>query len=85
VETYEVTFDETMPCTSPIFEHADHGQMGEIIFVEEEQDAIDCAISSHFHRLPQSSLLPLLQLTDPVGGLRLPKVLKNMINNVSQA
>jgi hypothetical protein len=35
-----VTFDETMPCTSSIFEHADYGHIGETIFVE-EQDHID--------------------------------------------
>lgn len=38
VETCEVTLDETMPCTSPIFEHVDHGRMGETIFMEEDLD-----------------------------------------------
>jgi hypothetical protein len=35
-----VTFDETMPCTSSMFEHADYGHIGETIFME-EQDHVD--------------------------------------------
>jgi hypothetical protein len=39
METYKVTFDETSPSPSPIFEHVGHVQMGEIIFEEEQEDA----------------------------------------------
>jgi hypothetical protein len=41
METYEVTFDETISCASHVFEHEDDGQMGQTIFVEEEQDDTD--------------------------------------------
>jgi hypothetical protein len=41
METSEVNFDETSPNPSSIFEHADPDQMGETIFVEEEQDDTD--------------------------------------------
>lgn len=39
METCEVTFDETMPCTKNIFEVANEEEFGESIFVEEEDDA----------------------------------------------
>ena len=38
VETCEVTFDETMPCSTPVFECAGDQEIGESIFVEEEQE-----------------------------------------------
>jgi hypothetical protein len=39
-ETCEVTFDETMPCSVPVFESAGDKEIGESIFVEEnEEDA----------------------------------------------
>ena len=38
VETYEVTFDETMPCSTPLFDCAGDQEIGESIFVEEEQE-----------------------------------------------
>jgi hypothetical protein len=38
METCEVTFDETAPCPSPVFEPAGLDQMGQTIFVEEEHD-----------------------------------------------
>ena len=38
METCGVTFDETMPCTAPIFESAGEDELGESIFVEEEQE-----------------------------------------------
>lgn len=41
MEIYEVTFDETISCASPVFEHEDDGQMGQTIFVEQEQDNAD--------------------------------------------
>ena len=39
METCEVTFDETMPCTKNFFEVAGEEEFGERIFVEEEDDA----------------------------------------------
>ena len=41
VETCEVTFDETMPCSTPIFDYAGDQEIGESIFVEEEQEDAD--------------------------------------------
>ena len=41
METYEITFDETMPCTTSIFECAGEQEIGESIFVEEEQEDAD--------------------------------------------
>jgi hypothetical protein len=41
VETCEVTFDETMPCSTPVFECACDQKIGESIFMEEEQDDAD--------------------------------------------
>jgi hypothetical protein len=39
--TYEVTFDETTPCPSHVFELAGPDQMGHTIFVEEEHNNAD--------------------------------------------
>jgi hypothetical protein len=39
VETCEVTFNETMPSSSPIFECAGDQEIGESIFVEEQENA----------------------------------------------
>ena len=41
METCEVTFDETMPCSSHVFECAGDQEIGESIFVEEEQEDAD--------------------------------------------
>ena len=41
METCGVTFDETMPCTAPIFESAGEDELGESIFVEEEEEDAD--------------------------------------------
>jgi hypothetical protein len=41
METCELTFDETSPSPSPIFELAGPDHMGQTIFVEEEQDNTD--------------------------------------------
>jgi hypothetical protein len=41
METCEVTFDETAPCPSPLFEPAGPAKMGQTIFVEEEHDDAD--------------------------------------------
>ena len=41
METCEVTFDETMPCSTPVFDCASDKEIGESIFVEEEQEDAD--------------------------------------------
>jgi hypothetical protein len=41
VETCEVTFDKTMPCSSPIFEYAGDQEIGESIFVEEDEEGAE--------------------------------------------
>jgi hypothetical protein len=41
METCEVTFDETMPCSSPIFECAGDREIGESTFVEEDEEGAD--------------------------------------------
>jgi hypothetical protein len=41
VETCEVTFDETMPCSVPIFESTCDKEIGESIFVEENEEDAD--------------------------------------------
>jgi hypothetical protein len=41
METCEVTFVETAPCPSRVFERAGLDQMGQTIFVEEEHDDAD--------------------------------------------
>jgi hypothetical protein len=41
METYEVTFYETAPCPSHVFEPAGPHQMGQTIFMEEEHDDAD--------------------------------------------
>ncbi|MFS9531535.1 hypothetical protein Q6247_25515, partial [Klebsiella pneumoniae] len=37
VETCEITFDETMACTTPVFEISGEHEMGQSIFEEEEE------------------------------------------------
>jgi hypothetical protein len=41
VETCEVTFNETMPCATPVFDFAGDKELGESIFVEKEQEDAD--------------------------------------------
>jgi hypothetical protein len=41
VETCEVTFDETMPCSVPVFESAGDQEIDESIFVEENEEDVD--------------------------------------------
>jgi hypothetical protein len=41
VATYEVTFDETMLCSVPVFESAGDKEIGESIFVEENEKDVD--------------------------------------------
>jgi hypothetical protein len=38
VETCEVTFDETQPCSQLVFECAGDDELGEVIFQEEEHE-----------------------------------------------
>jgi hypothetical protein len=65
MDTCEVTFNETAPCPSHVFEPAGLDQMGQTIFVEEEHDDTDWVALEPTSQPPQSSLLPLLRLTDP--------------------
>ena len=39
METCEVTFNETMPCSTPIFDCVGDQEIGESSFVEEQEDA----------------------------------------------
>jgi hypothetical protein len=64
VETCEVTFDETMPCLVPVFQCAGDQEIGESIFVEEnEEDAeptsstapVESAMTTSAHGLDPSS------------------------------
>jgi hypothetical protein len=41
VETCEVTFDETMPCSSPVFDCVGDRKVGESIFVEKDEEGAD--------------------------------------------
>jgi hypothetical protein len=41
METCDVTFNETAPCPSPVFEAIDPDHMGQTIFVEEDHDDTD--------------------------------------------
>ena len=56
METCEVTFDETIPCATFVFERAGEDELGEIIFVEEEQEMPIGVIPNRLHQLPLSSL-----------------------------
>jgi hypothetical protein len=38
VESYEVTFDEKMPCSTHVFDCAGDQEIGESIFVEQQKD-----------------------------------------------
>jgi hypothetical protein len=42
METCEVTFDKTQPCTSSVFECAGDDEVGKKIFEGEEDDAGEC-------------------------------------------
>jgi hypothetical protein len=41
IETCEVTFDETMPCSVPVFESVGDQEIGESIFIEENEEDAD--------------------------------------------
>jgi hypothetical protein len=41
VETYEITFNEKIPCFTPIFDCVGDQEIGESIFAEEEQKDAD--------------------------------------------
>jgi hypothetical protein len=58
VETCEVTFDETIPCSSPIFECAGDQEIGESIFVEGEQEDANWGDTK-----PTPSVAPLKPVT----------------------
>ena len=58
METCEVTFDETMPCSSHVFECAGDQEIGESIFVEEEQEEADWG--DHELTPPAAPLKPVM-------------------------
>jgi hypothetical protein len=58
MDTCEVTFDETLPCSSPIFEPTSPDQMRHTIFVEGEHDDADWG--------DLEPTLSLLRLMDPI-------------------
>jgi hypothetical protein len=68
METCEVTFNETTPCPSPVFETAGPDQMGHTIFVEEHDDD-DWGDLEQTPLVAPLSLLPLLQLMDQTSLL----------------
>jgi hypothetical protein len=55
METYEVTFDETMPCTSLGFECAGDEEMAEDLFEEEKDEAGDDGGENH---VPEAECVP---------------------------
>ena len=69
MENCEVTFNDTMPYTTPNFQHVDHGEMGETIFVEDKKEDMIGVILSCLHQLPQWSLPQLLWLRNPISLL----------------
>ena len=58
VETCEVTFDETMPCSVPVFESVCDQEIGESIFVEENEEDADWGDAE-----PTSSAAPVESAT----------------------
>jgi hypothetical protein len=65
METCEVTFDETAPCPSPVFEPAGPNQMGQTIFMEEEHVDADWVALEPTPPAAPVEPLPLLRMTDP--------------------
>ena len=58
METCEVSFDETMPCSSTVFECAGDEEMAETLFVEEEDEEGEENVD-HVHdgeRVPSTSI-----------------------------
>ena len=68
-ETCEVTFNETAPCNSSVFEVAGDDELGTSIFEDEEEEAadgeaeattraVDPAISLHFEEIGRGARVP---------------------------
>jgi hypothetical protein len=55
METCEVTFDETQPCNSPVFECAGDDEVGKKIFEDEEDDAGEDDGEAPATRIPSTS------------------------------
>jgi hypothetical protein len=70
VETCEVTFDETRPCSQLVFECAGDDELGEEIFQEEEQEHGDDEDGGVVPRLNMYLLLRLQWWTDHLLHLR---------------
>lgn len=58
MKTYEVTFDETIPYTTPMFETACEKEMGESIFVEGDHEDVDWG---------DQELMPPVALAEPAS------------------
>ncbi|WVZ54211.1 hypothetical protein U9M48_005048 [Paspalum notatum var. saurae] len=65
VETYEVSFDETMPCTSPAFELSGDNEEGTPIF-EDEEGAVD--VGDAGATAPAAAPVPSATSSDDEGG-----------------
>jgi hypothetical protein len=65
METCEVTFDETAPCPSPILSLQVQIRWDKPSLWRRSSTTPIGLLSSQLHRPPQSSLVPLLWLTDP--------------------
>jgi hypothetical protein len=70
VETCEVTFDETQPCSQLVFECAGDDELGEEIFQEEEHEHGMMKMAVWCPRLNMYILLRLQWLTAPLLHLR---------------
>jgi hypothetical protein len=82
VEICEVIFDETMSCTTPVFEHAYHREMGKTVFVENEQGDVDWCDPKSCP--PTTSVEPvlLLRLTYPMSRLPLGSMSSSCLLNL---
>ncbi|WVZ63939.1 hypothetical protein U9M48_013529 [Paspalum notatum var. saurae] len=65
VETCEVSFDETMPCTTPAFELSDDDEEGTPIF-EDEEGAVD--VGDAGATAPAAAPAPFATSSDDEGG-----------------
>jgi hypothetical protein len=65
METCEVTFDETMPCTSLGFECAGDEEMVEVLFEEEKDEARDDDRENH---APEAECVPTTSPTTTTEG-----------------
>ena len=54
-ETFEVTFDETAPCNSSVFEGAGDDELGTSIFEDEEKEAAEGDAEATTHAVDQAA------------------------------